>query len=283
VRALLFRLSYGSFPDVVVSALTLVLTLTYLASNPSPNNGEGLLHTPDPPVFATLGPEAPPILSVLIGEQHIVEIQPGELANTVAHLPISALILPEDWADDVDQKFARSHGIAVVTVRRHNRIAHLWSNIETLGALTNKRHVASAWQWALRLNLERIEREFRQYPPVRVLILSPEGYTQGQDALITELIAIAGGINVAATAGIPEARQVEDAQIRAFSPDVILLTGWDREGVGKFMHNPLYRGIPAFDYSRIYVVDRLTAFGKNPSRLIMDIQHLVDLMHPAVF
>jgi ABC-type Fe3+-hydroxamate transport system substrate-binding protein len=283
VRALLFRLSFGSFHDVVVSALTLGLTLTYLASTPSPNNGEGLLHTPDLPHFATLGPEAPPILSVLIGKQSIVEIQPGELANTVVHLPISALILPEDWADDVDQKYARSHGIAVVTVRRHNRIAHLWSNIETLGALTNKRQVASEWQWALRLKLERIERQFRQYPPVRVLILSPEGYTQGQDALITELIAIAGGINVAASAGIPEARQVEDAQIRAFTPDVVLLTGWDRVAASAFLRNPLYRGIPAFERSRIYLVDRLTAFGKDPSRLLVDIQHLVDLIHPAEF
>jgi iron complex transport system substrate-binding protein len=222
-------------------------------------------------------------LGVLVGEQYVVAIHPGELVNAVAQHPISALVLPEDWTDGVDQKYAQARGIAVVVLRRHNRIAHILGNIRTLGILANQRQVAAQWQGSLRANLEQIECQVRQYLPVRVLILSPEGYTQGQDALITELITTAGGINVAASAGIPEARQVEDAQIRAFSPDVVLLTGWDREAASTFMRNPLYRGITAFERSRIYRVDRLTALGKDPSRLIADIQHLIELIHPIVF
>jgi ABC-type Fe3+-hydroxamate transport system substrate-binding protein len=267
----------------VVSALAIVLTLTFRVLNPSPSDGEGLLLTPDPPLFATLGPEALSILSVLVGKQQIVAIQPGELSNAINEHSIAALVLPEDWADAADQKFARDWGIAVVKLRRHNRIANVLSNIETLGALTDRRQVAHEWQEALRSRLRQIELTVRHYPPVRVLILSPEGYTQGQDSLITELLATAGGINVAASAGIPEARQVEDAQIRAFAPEVVLLTGWNREGVDDFMRNPVYQGVPAFDHSRIYQVDRLTALGKDPSRLIEDIRHLVDLIHPAVF
>jgi iron complex transport system substrate-binding protein len=213
----------------------------------------------------------------------MIVIQPGEFANTVAKHSISALVVPEDWADDAEQKFAQTHGIAVVTVRRHNRIAHVLHNIEILGALTNQRQLARNWQDSLRASLEQIERDVRQYPPVRILILSPEGYTQGQDALITELLTIAGGINVAADAGIPEARQVEDVQIRVFAPDIVLLTGWDDDAANAFIRNPLYRGIPAFDRSRIYRVDRLTALGKDPSRLIDDIYRLVELIHPKVF
>ncbi|HEX3049310.1 MAG TPA: ABC transporter substrate-binding protein [Aggregatilineaceae bacterium] len=63
--------------------------------------------------------------------------------------------------------------------------------------------------------------------PVRVLVITPEAYTFGRDTMITELIELAGGINVAAAAGFEDYRQINDETVRDLAPDVILLTpGW---------------------------------------------------------
>ncbi|GIV81926.1 MAG: hypothetical protein KatS3mg051_1280 [Anaerolineae bacterium] len=55
-------------------------------------------------------------------------------------------------------------------------------------------------------------------------MLTPERYTFGQGTLISDLIAAAGGINVAAAAGYGDIRQLTEAEIRALAPQVVLLT-----------------------------------------------------------
>lgn len=89
--------------------------------------------------------------------------------------------------------------------------------------------------------------------PVRVLVLTPEAYTVGQGALLTELIALVGGINAAADAGYADIRQIDDAAIRALAPDVMLLTpAWDDAGRASLLANPAYAGVPAVAAGRVY-------------------------------
>jgi ABC-type Fe3+-hydroxamate transport system substrate-binding protein len=233
--------------------------------------------------YATLGPEATGLLRVLFSDRRdvqIIRLEPGGLADALARSPIEALILPQDWADEPDLHTARRAGIAVITLQRHTSIANIVANIRSLGTATGTEPVAKLWIEGLESGQVRIRRGAGRYPPTRVLVLSPEGYTPGQGALITELIGIANGINVAAEAGIPEARQIGDDQIRTLAPDVVLLMGWTPEATIAFLSNPLYQGIAAFDRARIYQV---TPPGKDPDRLVDDIQMLADLIHPVEF
>src|SRR5262245_53340111 len=182
--------------------------------------------------YATLGPEATGLLRVLIsdrGDVQIIRLEPGGLADALAQSEIDALILPQDWADEADLQTARRAGIAVITLQRHTSIANIVANIRSLGSVTGAESAAKEWIERIDSGLILIRREVGRYPPARVLVLSPEGYTPGQGSLITELIDIANGINVAAEAGIPEARQIGDDQIRLLAPDVVLLIGWTPE------------------------------------------------------
>ncbi|GEM_PF-4854425 len=232
------------------------------------------------PIYAALGPEAYGILRVLVGERRVVAIQPGGLAGLLQQQVLEALVLPEDWGSDSDQKVARAAGVAVFTVRRHNSVEAIRANIRALAALTGTEDTGARWLRLIDVGLSRIRSQVRPYRLVRVLVLSPEGYTQGRGALITELMALANGINVAAEAGIPEAREVEDAQIRSLRPDVVLLINWSPGAALAFAHNPLYRGVPAFDHNRIY---RISPVGKDPARLVDDVQRLADWLHPPLF
>lgn len=234
-------------------------------------------------IYVTLGPEAPAILRVLLADtpnQQIITIQPGGLATVLAQQQIDALIVPEDWASAVDVETARSAGIRVVEVKRHTSTANIVSNIRSLGALTRTEAAASQWLARIDRGLARIKASVERYQPSRVLVLSSEGYTQGQGALITELIGIANGINVAAEAGIPEARQIDDQQIRDLAPDVVLLIGWMPDAAAAFASDSLYRGVAAFDRGHVY---QIAPPGKDPASLIEDVQALADLMHPAEF
>jgi len=233
----------------------------------------------DQPTYATLGPEAPAILRALIGDSRVIPIQPGELASLIKSHPIHALIVPDNWADTGDQDAARAAGIPVYTVQRHTSVDSILANIAVLAKLTDTQPLGERWITSIQTGLTHIQTMHRQSPRTRVLLLTPEAYTQGQGTLITELIGIAGGINVAAEAGIPEARQVEDAQIRDLKPDVVLLIGWSADAATAFLNNPLYRDVAAFDRQRVY---QIASPGKAPARLVEDVQRLADLLHPSL-
>jgi hypothetical protein len=234
----------------------------------------------DQPIYAVLGPEAYGILRVLVGDRRVVAIQPGGLSDLLRRQTIETLVLPEDWGSDTDLKVACAAGVAVFTMRRHNSVEAIRANIRALAALTGTGDTGARWLRLIDVGLSRIRSQVRPYKPVRVLVLSPEAYTQGRGALITELIALANGINVAAEAGIPEAREVADAQIRSLRPDVVLLINWSPDAALAFARNPLYRGLPAFDRNRIY---RISPIGKDPARLIDDVQRLADWLHLPLF
>lgn len=228
--------------------------------------------------YATLGPEAPSILRVLIGAQAFVEVEPGHLAEALKQHHITTLIAPVDWADETDLNTAHAAGLTVVSVQRHNGIFNIEENIRTLEVLTDTREAGTR----LIDSIERGVASILLLPKshARVLVLSPEAYTQGQGALITNLITIAGGINVAAEAGIPEAREVEDEQIRQFSPDVVLLIEWTPHAALSFAHSTVYQGLPAIDRYRLY---RIVMPGKDPAYLVEDLQHLYTLINVQQF
>ncbi len=250
--------------------LIILITVSPLRTFPSQQNL---------PIYATLGPEAPAILRALIGDSRVIPIQPGELASLIKSRPIHALIVPDNWADTGDLNTARTAGVAIYTVQRHTSVSSILANIAALAQLTDTQAVGERSIASIQTGLAQIQTAHRQSPRTRVLILTPEGYTQGQGTLITELIGIAGGINVAAEAGIPEARQIEDAQIRDLKPDVVLLIGWTADVAISFMNNPLYRSVAAFDRQRVY---QIASPGKAPARLVSDVQRLADLLHPPV-
>ncbi len=231
------------------------------------------------PVYAVLGPEAEPILRVLVGEQQVISIQPGELSSLISRRPIAALVLPEEWSAVSDVKVAEASAIPVLRVHRQTSISAILLNIEQLAAATHTTHIGAAWIADLRQGIAAVKASVANQPRVRVLILSPEGYTQGQDTLITELITLAGGLNTAADANIPEARQVDDSQILAFAPDVVLLVNWTPQAASFFTSNPIYHGLGAFTRSHVH---RIPPPGKDPTRLLADLALLADLLHSSL-
>jgi ABC-type Fe3+-hydroxamate transport system substrate-binding protein len=261
-----------------------VLLLTLLAGlvNAPQVSSRSAVSSPDSEtsLYAVLGPEAPSILRVLIGDSNILVIQPGTLDAAIKQHPIGAFVLSEDWADASDLKTAQAAHIRIMYVQRHVTVKAIEANIRALAALSGTQQAGERWIRTIDDGLTRIQLRVQNIRVMRVLILTPEGYTQGQGTLITDLLRHAGGINVAAEAGIPEARQLDDSQIRQFAPDVVLLIGWTPQAALTLVLNPLYRGIPPFDRDRVY---RIAPPGKDPLNLVEDAEKMANLIHPLVF
>jgi len=235
------------------------------------------------PVYATIGPEAAPILRVLVGDARLIPVEPGMLGTVLRTKKFAAIFASRDWMgqDDLRAAYAASKA-RLFWLQREVTVASIESNISTVAQATGTMDAGLRWAANIQAGLDRIRQEVHGQTTSRVLILTPEGYTAGQGALITELIALAGGVNVAAEAGIPDARDVDDSQIRQFAPEVVLLMDWTTQSasISTLAYNPAYRGIAAFDRFRLYP---FTLPANDPSRLVATVQGIVDLIHPQEF
>ena len=94
--------------------------------------------------------------------------------------------------------------------------------------------------------------------PVRALYLTPGNYTSGANSTISEVIAAAGGVDVAAEAAVDQFAPVTDEFIIEQNPDVILLSGWtpwDATFVDTFKNNPAFADLSAVQNDRVYVAN----------------------------
>lgn len=94
--------------------------------------------------------------------------------------------------------------------------------------------------------------------PARTLWITPGNYTSGVDSTIAEVIAAAGGIDLAAAAGASQFAPLTDEFIVEQDPDVILLSGWtpwDPSFVDAFNENPAFAGLSAVQNGRVYVAN----------------------------
>ncbi|MFO7323990.1 MAG: ABC transporter substrate-binding protein [Chloroflexota bacterium] len=130
-------------------------------------------------------------------------------------------------------------------------------NIRLLGRATGA-------EAALEAEIERMDQAIESVQqavgdvdqPVRALYLTPGNYTSGVDSTIAEIIAAAGGVDVAAEMGIDQLAALSDEFIIEQDPDVILLTGWtpwDPTFVDLFYDNPAFAGLSAVQNERVYV------------------------------
>jgi ABC-type Fe3+-hydroxamate transport system substrate-binding protein len=228
------------------------------------------------PVYVTIGPEAPSILGMWLDPSQIIPIRSGTLKEVSSEWHITALLISADRAVGEDIEVARAAGISTIKLARHSSIQNILDNVRLLAVATGNITLASKWLARFENTLAELKVVVKGTRKVRVVVLSPEGYTQGEGSLITELIADVGGVNTAAEAHIPEARQISDEQIQTFMPDVVLLINWPVDTVQSFIHNPLYSNIPAWRSKRIYSVRAITG---DPAMLMSRIDELFLLLY----
>jgi iron complex transport system substrate-binding protein len=174
-------------------------------------------------------------------------------------------------------------GIPVYLVRA-NRFGDVMDVASRIGRLTGRESAVMALTARLQARVDAVARAVERRPRPRVLyVLWPEPLiVPGREAIVTELIHLAGGASI--TAGEPSDYprfSIEAAVVRA--PEVIVLA---RHGTGT---GPLARDkwdalteLPAVKAGRVYAADGNLLHRYGP-RVVDGLEHLARLLHPEAF
>jgi iron complex transport system substrate-binding protein len=183
--------------------------------------------------------------------------------------------------ETVDQ--LRRLGIAVYLVRadRFDEVLHVTARI---GQLIGREAASAALTARLQARVDAVGRAVSHRPRPRVLyVLWPEPLiVPGRDALVTELIQLAGGASItAAEPGDYPRFSIEAAVVRA--PEVIVLArhGTDSVPLARDRWNALTE-LPAVKTGRVHGVDGGLLHRYGP-RIVDGIEYLARLLHPEVF
>jgi iron complex transport system substrate-binding protein len=181
----------------------------------------------------------------------------------------------------VDQ--LRRLGIAVYLVRA-DRFADVLDVAMRIGQLLGREPAAVALTARLQARVDAVARAVGRRPRPRVLyVVWPEPLiVPGRDAIVTELIQLAGGASItAAEPGDYPRFSIEAAVVRA--PEVIVLArhGTDSVPLGRDLWNALTE-LPAVKTGRVHGVDGGLLHRYGP-RVVDGIEHLARLLHPEAF
>ena len=232
-----------------------------------------------PQQVAVVG-QVPP-LQTLLAPREIITLGADMPAASPTWDEIGLLVVPEAsaalHADRVAA--ARAAAIPVFQTGPVTSLEDWTAALASLGRATGRDDRAAAALARLDRRLDAVAGLVRERAPVRALVLTPEGYTFGQDTLISDLIARAGGINAAAQAGFDDYRQIDDVTIYELAPDVILLTpAWSAEEADDFANSRAYDGVPAHISGRVVRLPFSPTLVPDPAAAVVA---LALVFHPA--
>jgi iron complex transport system substrate-binding protein len=119
-------------------------------------------------------------------------------------------------------------------------------------------------------------------PKPRVLILQGNAYVAGTGSNMDGIIRRAGGINVAAEAGIAGTKQISLESIIAMSPDTIIIPGTPEQNPKDFAQvtgNAALASVPAVQRKRIYGVTSTYLFTLSHWN-VRAMEELVQILYP---
>jgi iron complex transport system substrate-binding protein len=165
-----------------------------------------------------------------------------------------------------------------------HRVTDVTALVSHLGELTGRRAAADALRARIEQRIDAVRRAVAPYPRPRVLyVLWPEPLiVPGRDALVTELIRLAGGESISAADGDSYPRYSLEAAV-AKAPEVILLANHgantgpiDRERWQRLSE------LPAIRTGRLHHVEGNLLHRYGP-RVADGLEQLARAIHPEAF
>lgn len=184
------------------------------------------------------------------------------------------------------ETFARLRQIGIPMYAVHaNRVAELLEVTRRLGELTGRQAAVAPLVAGLERRLFAVANAVRPYPRPRVLyVLWPEPLlVPARDALLTELIGLAGGDSITARESGDYPRFSIEAAV-ARRPEVILLASHGSPGAPPVARDKWDRltSLPAVKGKRLHSIDGSLVHRYGP-RVVDGVEQLARAIHPEAF
>ncbi len=200
-------------------------------------------------------PARPETVAVVGDDPALAQVVEGETLRALPVPPpdappwdgIGLLVIPDLYATAYPALVlsAEAAGVPVFVTTPLASLDAYRERVTALGRATGRDMRAAALLTRLERRMSALDAALDGRPLTRALVLTPERYTFGRGTLVGDLIAAAGGVNVAAEAGYDDIRQMDETAIRALAPDVILLApGWAAEEIAALQEHSGARIVP---------------------------------------
>ncbi len=200
-------------------------------------------------------PARPETVAVVGDDPALAQVVEGETLRALPVPPpdappwdgIGLLVIPDLYATAYPALVlsAEAAGVPVFVTTPLASLDAYRERVTALGRATGRDMRAAALLTRLERRMSALDAALDGRPLTRALVLTPERYTFGRGTLVGDLIAAAGGVNIAAEAGYDDIRQMDETAIRALAPDVILLApGWTAGEIAALQEHSGARIVP---------------------------------------
>ena len=177
----------------------------------------------------------------------------------------------------------KSLGIPVLIVEPTD-LDGIYRSILQIGAALGRKSAADALVGEIRQQVATVVAKVSGLPKRRVFWeLSSSLWTAGPGSYIDELIALAGGVNIAASAGAPWL-QLSDEEVIAKNPQVIFLAD---EGFGAnpatIAQRPGWASLRAVRDGRVIPVSNIDLVSRPGPRVAQALRYIAEEIHPEAF
>jgi iron complex transport system substrate-binding protein len=161
-------------------------------------------------------------------------------------------------------------GVPVAHVSGANDIAGVRANIQRIGDIVGERQRADALVARMDQSLADVRRRTQGANRPRVLIWYTGGTTSGPGTLVDEVLAVAGGRNVAAEAGLEGIATLPLETALALDPDVLFVLDFRADartrevgGAPALVDHPVWRTLDAVREGRVHVLPPHHAYASS--------------------
>lgn len=167
-------------------------------------------------------------------------------------------------------------------------LADVFDDIQRIGAITDHQRTAAEWLSSLRARINNIRIRLASVAVRRVVCLEWLEPLYSAGHWVPDLVRLAGGVDVLATAGLKSA-VLEWAQVVQASPDILILMpcGFSIEQtlseIDRVTRRNGWSELPAVRHGEVYAVDGPAFFNRPGPRLVEGAEVLARLFHPGSF
>lgn len=169
------------------------------------------------------------------------------------------LVFTTAFVDPVFASLLRGAGVQIVTLQRFESLDNIFQNVVLVGETVGQRNAALTIVAKAKQQVASLAHRTASLRRPRVLYIDPGPFTQGKKTLMHDLIERAGGINVAAEAGIVGLDQLSTELAIALRPEVILVSAWgygnDKGFADDIRRSPLWQKVPAVKIGKVFAVN----------------------------
>ncbi len=207
--------------------------------------------------------------------------------QVIALQPDLVIVSASAYTGVTARRLLRASGIPVCEIARYESFAGVQRNVlavgRAVGALPQARRLIATMDRRLRAVRERVARA----PRPRTLYYFPGGFTAGHGTTLNEMIGWAGGLNVAAEAGIHGVKQLSREMLIQLNPAVILVGGaTDQDGPASLRPALLAEAslatIDAIQQRRVYVLPGPSVSSLS-HHIVKGVERMARVLHPQAF